>query len=131
MSMDKARKNKDFIIRYYNAISGVRKTRELSAQYTNDEALIQHIEFFDGAFPCYEMLIDEITAEGNRVIVRARAKGKHRGDLNGIPPTNKEVVMPFVIGYEIENEMIVSHWLIADQMMLMEQLGLMKQPAEK
>jgi predicted ester cyclase len=29
----------------------------------------------------------------------------------------------FVVGYEIENRMIISHWLIADQMALMEQLG--------
>jgi predicted ester cyclase len=75
------------------------------------------------------MFIDELTGEGNRIIVRSRLKGKHEGELNGIPPTHKEVLFPFVIGYEIENEKILSHWLLADQMLLMEQLGIMKQPA--
>jgi hypothetical protein len=36
--------------------------------------------------------------------------------------------MPFVISYEIEDNKIVSHWLIADQVTMLEQLGIM-QPA--
>ena len=105
------------------------KTRELLEQYITDQGLIEHILFFDSVFPRYDGLIDEITGEGNRVIVRARMKGKHEGELNGIPPTHKEVEFPFVVGYEIEKNKIISHWLIADQMMLMEQLGVMNQPA--
>jgi len=35
------------------------------------------------------------------------------------------VEFPFSIGSEIENNKIINHWLIADQMMLMEQLGVM------
>lgn len=127
--MDQAKKNKEFIINYINALSGVIKTRELCEKYITDEHLTEHILFFDGAFPRYEMFIDEITGEGNRVILRARLKGKHEGELNGMPPTRKEVLFPFVIGYEIENNKIIDHWLMADQMMLMEQLGVMKQPA--
>jgi predicted ester cyclase len=127
--MDQAKKNKEFIIRYINALSGVTKTRESLEYHISDESLIGHILFFDAVFPKYEMFMDEITGEGNRVIVRARLKGTHEGEMNGIPPTHKGVLFPFVIGYEIENNKIISHWLIADQMMLMEQLGVMKQPA--
>jgi len=127
--MDHAKKNKEFVIGYLNALSGVIKTRELCEQYITDQGLTEHILFFDGVFPKYEMFMDEITGEGNRVIVRARLKGKHEGELNGIPPTHKEVEFPFVVGYEIEKNKIISHWLIADQMMLMEQLGVMNQPA--
>ncbi|MBK7650251.1 MAG: ester cyclase [Flammeovirgaceae bacterium] len=127
--MGSLKKNKEFILRYINAISGVIKTREVMEQYVADQGLIEHIVFFDSAFPKYEMFIDEITAEGNRVVLRARVKAKHEGILNGIPPTHKTIEMPFSIGYEIENEKIISHWMIADQMMLMEQLGVLKQPA--
>jgi len=127
--MDQAKKNKEFIIGYINALSGVIKSRELCEKYIADNSLTEHILFFDAVFPNYEMFIDEITAEGNRIILRARLKGKHEGELNGIPPTHKEVLFPFVIGYEIVNHKIISHWLLADQMMLMEQLGIMKQPA--
>ena len=121
--MDQARKNKEFIIEYFNALSGKMVTREMAEKYISDQKLIEHGLFFSSVFPAYEVFIDEIIAEGNRVVVRARLKGKHEGVFNGIPPTHKEVEFPFIIGYEIENNKIVSHWLLADQMMLMEQLG--------
>jgi len=118
-------KNKEVVIEYFNAISGVKKTRALLEKYISDKQLIEHIEFFDSVFPAYEIFADEMLAEGNRVVVRARAKGRHEGELNGIPPTYKNVEFPFSIGYELENSKIISHWLIADQMALMEQLGVM------
>lgn len=122
--MDQQHKNKEFIINYFNELAtGVAKTRELLEKFMTDENLIAHIEFFDAAFPGYEVYIDEMTAEGNRVIVQARIKGTHLGDLGGIPPTHKMVDFPFVIKYEIEDNMIVNHWMLADQMALMEQIG--------
>jgi len=126
--MEQLKQNKEFIIRYINALSGVTKTRELMEQYMTDEELLGHIAFFDAAFPKYEMFADEITAEGNRVVVRARMKGCHEGEFNGIPPTHSKVEFPFVISYDIENGKIVNHWLIADSMALMEQLGVIKAP---
>lgn len=125
--MDQVKKNKEFIIEYFNAMSDVTKTRELCEKYISDEHLIEHIIFFDAVFPKYNVLVDEITGEGNRIIVRGRLKGKHEGEFNGIPPTYKDVLFPMIVGYEIENKKIISHWLMADQMMLMEQLGVMKQ----
>lgn len=123
--MNQTKNNKAFVIHYINAISGVEKTRELCEKYIADESLMEHILFFDTVFPRYEMLIDELTGDGSRVVLRGRVKGTHQGVFNGIPPTKKEVLIPFVIGYEIENSKIISHWLLADQMMLMEQLGVM------
>ena len=121
--MNQQMKNKEFVIEYCNAINGKEKTVEIMRQYISDEVLIEHITFFDSVFPKYEMTIDEITADGNRVTVRSRVKGKHEGIFGDIQPTFRNVEIPFVVGYEIENRMIVSHWLIADQMVLMEQLG--------
>ena len=122
--MEQQKKNKEFIIRYFNAISGVTKTKELVAQFTTDEELMKHIAFFDAVFPKYEIFADEMTAEDNRVVVRARVKGRHEGEFNGIPPTYRVIELSSVISYEIENGKIVHHWLIADQMALMEQLGI-------
>ncbi|MEO1010196.1 MAG: ester cyclase [Bacteroidota bacterium] len=124
--MDNLKKNREFIINYFNAISGYEKTRELSEKYTNDESLIQHIEFFEGAFPKYELFIEEIMTEANKVLIQARMSGTHTGEFGGIPPTGREIDLPFAIRYTIENEKITDHWLIADQMLLMEQLGVME-----
>ena len=127
--MNQQMKNKEFVIEYLNALSGVIKTQELMRKYISDEGLIEHIAFFDGVFPKYDVMMDELTADGNRVVVRARLLGKHEGEFGDIQPTHKNVDFPFVVGYEIENRLIVSHWLIADQMVLMEQLGADKEMA--
>jgi predicted ester cyclase len=127
--MEQQKQNKEFIIRYLNALSGVIKTTELMEKYITDKELISHIEFFDTAFPRYEVIMDELTAEGNRVVVRARFKGCHLGEFNGIAATGRTAEFPFVVSYTIENEKIVHHWLIADSMALMEQLGVMSVPA--
>ena len=97
-------------------------------QYTDDEALIGHIEYFEAAFPKYEMFIDELTAEINRDVVTACIKAIHLGELSGIAATCKEVNFSFVIRYEIENNRIASSWMLADQMSLMEQLGVVPIP---
>lgn len=123
--MDQLKKNREFIIKYYNRLSGEAKTPELCAKYTTDKKLLEHIAFFEGAFPKYELFIEEMMTEGNKVIVQARAIGIHKGALNGIPPTGRKMDLPFCIRYTIENEIITDHWLIADQIVLMEQLGVM------
>lgn len=124
--MDKLKRNREFIIKYFNAISGNEKTRELCEQYTTDEKLIEHIAFFEGAFPKYELFIEEIMTEGNKVLIQARATGTNTGQFNGIPPTGRKMDLPFAIRYTIENNTITDHWLIADQMLLLEQLGIME-----
>jgi SnoaL-like polyketide cyclase len=127
--MEQQKQNKEFIIRYFNALSGVIKTRELLEQYITDEELIGHGIFFDTVFPKYEVIVDEMIAEGNKVVVRGRMKGHHEGDFMGISPTHRSIEQSAVICYEIENGKIVHHWIMADTMVLMEQLGVMNVPA--
>lgn len=122
--MSQEKKNKQFIIEYYNALVGREKPEHVIRKYVADEKLIQHIKFFERTFPEYNLIPEEIIAEGDRVFVRARVEGVHEGEMDGIPPTFKEIKIPFAICYRIHNDMIVDHWMIADQMELLEQLGL-------
>lgn len=124
-------KNKEFLTRYFSALQGgVPKTKELLEKYITDKELIGHINFFEPIFPGYAVIADEMTAEDNKVVVKARFKGKHEGDFNGIAPTHRTIEIPFAISYEIEDEKIVHHWMIIDRMAMMEQLGVMNMPAE-
>jgi hypothetical protein len=43
--VETTKKNKQFILEYYNALSGVEKTEELIDRYVNDEELKNHIIF--------------------------------------------------------------------------------------
>lgn len=123
------KQNKAFIIRYFNAMAESVVTRELLEEYITDEELIGHILFFESVFPNYEIITDEMMAEGNRVMVRGRMKGRHEGEFNGIQATHRTVEFPLVVSYQIENGKIVHHWLMADSMALMQQLGVMDIPS--
>jgi len=129
--MNQLKKNKEFIIRYINATSGNIKTRELLEKYNDDPLLVDNIVFMDSVFPKYEVLMDEILAEGDRVMVRARLKGKHEGDFLGIPVTHKVVEVPYVVRYEVHNNKIKNSWLISDLLMLVQQLEVKDLPSKQ
>lgn len=121
--MERAEKNRRFILRFYETLSGNVKSETKLAKFTDDPQLIERLLFFEKLFPKFELIADEITCEENRVIVKARVRGKHTGKAEGIPPTFRVVEMPFAVGYRLENELIIDHWYITDQMELLEQLG--------
>ena len=115
--------NKAFIRRYFEAISGTDKPAAVVNRYVTDEELKHHIAFYEAAFPNYELLAEDLIAEGDKVVVRSTFRGSHKGDLMGIAPTGKEVTMPVMLIYRIADNKIVEHWMQADALGLMQQLG--------
>jgi predicted ester cyclase len=117
--------NKAFVQGYLDALSGKDKPAEVQDQYIaeSDKELKEHIMFFEASFPHYELIADDMIAEGDKVSVLARFKGAHNGELLGIAPTGKEVDVPFAITYRLAGGKIVEHWMSFDRMALMEQLG--------
>jgi len=123
---------KTIIQDYWDTIGGKSKPRELMAPYVSDEALYQHVEFFEKAFPQYRLKAEDMIEEGDKVVVRARFMGDHKGDFNGIAPTGKSVDLPFMIIYRFEGGKIAEHWLETNHLVLLTQLGSMNtepQPA--
>ena len=118
--------NKQFITRYFAAISGKPKPAGTVAEYASEEAMKQHVAFFEAAFPHYELFADQMIAEGDQVCVCARFRGTHNGDLMSIAPTGKTVTLPFIIVYKITDGKIAGHTMAIDQMDLMKQLGVVQ-----
>ncbi len=100
-----------------------KKLQLLSEAYVSDTELKGHIAFFESVFPKYELLADDFICEDDKVVVRARFKGVHKGSQMGIPPTGKTVEVPFSIIYQIVDSKINKNWMFMDQMNLMKQLG--------
>lgn len=119
------KENKVLIRSYLNAISGKAKPAEVLDQYIADadQVLKQHIASAEASFPQYEMNVEDMIAEGDRVVVRFTIRGVHHGDLMGIPPTGKRIEVPGIIIYRIEGGKIVEHWIQTDAMSMMQQLG--------
>lgn len=110
---------------YFDSFSGKEKTRTSLSAYVADESLFQHIEMFEKGFPLYEIKAEDIVEQGDKVAVRALFAGTHSGEFNGIPATGKTVQLPFIAIYRFEGGKIVEHWLEANHLALLGQLGVM------
>jgi predicted ester cyclase len=69
----------------------------------------QFINEFFKAFPDWQATIEHILAENDLVVAFLNGSGTHKGDFNGIPPTNKLVNIRSAELYKIENERITGH----------------------
>ena len=119
--------NKEFIRSYFAAVCQD-KSPTIVNQYVTDEELKHHIALFEAAFPGYQLTADEMVSEGETVFVRATFEGTHKGDLMGIAPTGKSVTIPIALTYRIVDGKIVDHWMLADQLSMMQQLGVIPVP---
>ena len=115
--------NKTFISRYFEALSGKDKATAAVNRYVTDEELKHHIALYEAAFPNYELIAENMIAEGDKVVVRSTFRGTHKGDLMGIAPTGKQVTMPLILIYRIADDKIVEHWMQADALGMLQQLG--------
>ncbi len=75
------------------------------------------------AFPDREDVIEEIIAEGDRVAMRWRLKGTHRGNLFGIAPTGKKFDVWELGVFRLKDGRITGAWFMADEVGLLKQLG--------
>ena len=114
--------NKTLVTTYLHALSGRPKTPELVRTYVADENLATHIAAVEAAFPEYELVIDDILGEDDRVVVRGTFRGRHLGPFAGVEPTGRVVTAGLIIIYRLKENKIVDHWLQMDQAALMGQL---------
>ena len=83
--------------------------------------------FFD-AFPDSRFTIDDMIAEGDRVVTKKTFTGTHTGDFAGIPATGRTVTLQYVDIMRVRDGRIVEHWLSMDQLSFMQQLGVIPMP---
>jgi steroid delta-isomerase-like uncharacterized protein len=76
-------------------------------------------------FPDIQHQIEDLIAEGDKVMYRTTIKGTHTGEFMGIPPTGKSAVLNDFTLLRIANGKIVEWWYDCNLMALMQQLGLM------
>jgi predicted ester cyclase len=57
------------------------------------QALKQLVTMYRAAFPDAHITIEDIVAEGNRVVIRWTGRGTHKGNLGRIAPTGKTVTV--------------------------------------
>ncbi len=82
-------------------------------------------------FPDMNWSVHEQIAEGEKVVTRFTWTGTHKGEFMGIPPTNKRVEVWGVVIDVVRNKLFSESRIIMDNIGLLQQLGVMPQPAEE
>ena len=87
------------------------------------EGLKQLTAMFRRAFPDGRMTIQDMVAEEDRVATRKTFRGTHQGELMGISPTGKAVVIGLMDMVRLVDGKVVESWSAADDLGLLQQLG--------
>jgi predicted ester cyclase len=79
------------------------------------------------AFPDSRFPMEDVVAEGDRVVVRHSLRGTHQAEFQGVPTTDRPVVVNAIVILRYENGKAAELWLNADFLGLMQQLGAIPQ----
>ncbi len=82
------------------------------------------MQMFFSAFPDIKVTTHHLVAEGDMVVEYQTTEGTHQGELMGIPATGKTVSITEMHMVRIANGQAVEHWGLADNMTMMQQLGI-------
>ena len=136
--------NKEIVLKFYEAFDQQDVEQGLKLMSTDIvargldrnpiqgyDAVMQYGAMMFAAFPDGRHILEEVIAEGDKVVTRGIFKGTHKGKLMGISPTGKQVTFPVIHIDLVENGKIVEHWGQGDIQGLMQQLGIMFFPSPK
>lgn len=73
--------------------------------------------------PDYWTTIEDLIAEGDKVVVRVTMTGTHTGNFWGVPPTGRRINLTAIYIVRIADGKIVEHWGEEDGMKVFKQLG--------
>ncbi|MGZ4131048.1 MAG: ester cyclase [Actinomycetota bacterium] len=74
--------------------------------------------------------IEDMIAEGNRVVVRWTNAGTHVAPFMGIPATGRSYEIAGIDIYRVSDGRLAEHWHVVDMFGQMQQLGLLPAPQE-
>ncbi|MBI3241883.1 MAG: ester cyclase [Chloroflexi bacterium] len=82
------------------------------------------------AIPDLNYSIEDLIAEGDKVVMRWTMTGTHSAaPFMGLPPTGNSLRVSGISIFRLANGKIVEHWAEPDGVTFMQQLGLMPAPA--
>ncbi len=85
---------------------------------------------YRAATPDLHFTIDDLLAEGDKVVIRWTAGGTQRGELMGIAPTNRRTSVTGISILRFANGKIAEGWINWDTLGLLRQLGAIPTPGQ-
>jgi len=140
--------NKAIVRRFIDNVCNARKLDEadeiFSADHTYNDPSIpgippgpegqkQVVTPYQSAFPDARWQVEDMIANGDKVVTRYTARGTQDGELQGNPPispTGKQVTVPGVWIHRVVEGKIVESWNVWDTLGMLQQLGVIPQSKE-
>ena len=94
------------------------------------EGVRQASQMFFAAFPDLNVVIQDILADGDKVVAREQWTGTHQGEFMGMPATGNQVAFNVIDIVRFSEGKLVEHWAVSDMLALLTQLGAIPEPDE-
>lgn len=90
---------------------------------------VARVQLLRAAFAPLHFEVEDVVAEGDRVVVRWTSTGRHSGEFLGIPPTEREYTISGIDIHRLDEGLMSEHWHVVDQLSQLQQLGLFPVPS--
>ncbi|PXX09674.1 ester cyclase [Mycolicibacterium moriokaense] len=92
---------------------------------TGAELLKQVWAMLLGVYPDIHLTVEDVIAEGDKVVARNTVTGTHRGEFMGVGPTGKSVTYNEVFIFRFADGRVVETWGVVDVYAQMRQIGVL------
>ena len=95
----------------------------LPGQRQGREGLKAVLAMMRTAFPDIHWVVEEMVAEGDKVVTRFTWTGTHRGEFLGVPPTGRSVSVKGVVIDQLAGGKMSNSRMLMDSLGMLQQLG--------
>ena len=88
----------------------------------------QFLSMHLNAFPDVKATVENLLADGDKVVALVSYRGTHRGAFRAISPTGKPISVMGINIFRIVNGKMEEHWGFADRLSALQQLGVVSPP---
>ena len=132
-----AEENKDLARRSWEMLVNQQNPDAIDELYTPDfvwhepdqdiqgpEEARRFLGMYLSAFPDMRVSVEDVVAEGEKIVTRWTIRGTHQGEIEEFgPPTGKQVEIKGITIHRIEGGKIAEEWERYDNLGVMQQLG--------
>jgi steroid delta-isomerase-like uncharacterized protein len=87
------------------------------------EKYLNIVSMLVNVFPDYKVTIEDLIAEGDKVVGRYTISGTQKAEFMGIPATGKKINFNGISIYRLVDGKVMEMWSLLDTVSIMQQLG--------
>ena len=99
-------------------------------QPTDPEGVKAVVGMFRSGMPDLRVVVEDMIAEGDKVVWRWTIRGTHTGPFQQLPATGKQVTITGINIVRIAGGQLVENWGEVDMLGLLQQLGAIPMPGQ-